>query len=49
MHVRRHNTYTLSRKRKRIILAPRKEEAIVEGKGKKKLFLSTFMEKEKTR
>jgi len=42
-------TYTLNIKRKHILLATKKEEAIVEGNGKNKLFLSRFLKKEKTK
>jgi len=39
--------YTFSIKRKFIVLKIRREEETVEGKGKKKLFLSRFMNEEK--
>jgi hypothetical protein len=49
MYDGRCNTYTLNIKEKCIILAPIKEEEIVEGKSKNKLFLPIFVEKEKTK
>lgn len=47
MHDWRHNIYTFSIKRKFIVLKIRKEDETVEGKDKKKLFLSRFMNEEK--
>jgi hypothetical protein len=47
MHDWRHNIYTFSIKRKFIVLKIRREEETVEGKDKKKLFLSRFMNEEK--
>lgn len=46
VHNGKHNIYTLSIKRKCIVLVIRREEETIEGKGKKKLLLSRFMNKE---